>query len=144
MTTFVLDASAFLAWALPNQRTLATGRFFLAAENDEFVAPHIFDWEVGNVLLSLRRRGVLSGQAFAEVLADSSSLVIDRRPALTSDEIDDLMTVAGGMGLSLFDAAYLTLARSEGARLVSRDRQLLNVARTSGLGYVNLVEDVGL
>ncbi len=144
MTVFVLDASAALAWALPSQRTQGTHQFFASTERETFLAPHIFDWEVGNALLGLRRRGLISTGALADVLQDLSSLAITRRPALTLDEIDDLMAIAGGAELSLFDTAYFSLAMREAAHLVSRDRRLLDVARRCGLSCVDLMEDAGI
>jgi len=135
---FVIDASAALAWLLPSQSTAASVAFIETRGGESFIAPHIFCWEVGNVLLSLyRRRGLLSG-AHAEALLRLDALEIDLQPALSGSAIRELDHVARDIGLSLFDAAYLALALEHRCALVSRGERLLSVAKAEDIECIDL------
>ena len=142
MTTFVLDASAALASALPSQSTANSKTFFATHDTDDFIAPHIYAWEVGNALLALFRRGLLSAPALEGSLAQMAALSLVLWPALTSPQMDDLLARARLNGLSLFDMSYLALAQAQRATLVSRDRQLLDAAQRSGVECLDLIGGV--
>lgn len=140
MSEFVIDASAALAWLVRTQSTPASGRFLEVRDNNPFVAPYIFSWEVSNALLSLFRRGALSSTAHEQVLMELDGLEIRRQPAVSEVEIEAIATFARNVGLTLFDAAYLTLAEERAAPIVSRDERLLAAAAAHGVPYVDLRE----
>ena len=139
MSDFVVDASAALSWTLRSQSSLASEAFIRArASSDLFLAPDIFAWEVGNVLLALHRRGSLSDRAYADALFNFEVLRIERSPAATNAEISKVAILAKEIGLSLFDAAYLALAEDRDCMLVSRDERLLDVATARRVSCVDL------
>ena len=136
---FVLDASAALSWVLPSQSTVTSKSFFAEHDTDDFISPNIFSWEVGNALLALFRRSLISDNALEGGLSGLVDLGVSLRPSLSGAQMDDLVLAAKRHGLSLFDMSYLALATSERATLVSRDRQLLDAASRSGVECLDLI-----
>lgn len=124
----VLDTSAAIARVLPSQKTSAAADFF-ASTPQNFIAPRIFQWEFPNALLRFERNGALTHAEADRAIAIWLSIV-EMRDTLSPLS---LTTQARAERLSLFDAAYLHLAASEGAHLASRDTALLEAARRRGL-----------
>lgn len=138
MSDYVIDASAALACVLRSQSTAASINFIETRDRDRLVAPHIFGWEVGNVLLNLNRRRSLSDGAYDAALAELDSLEIALEPALSEFEMRELRRVARDVRLSLFDAAYMRMAAGHGCILVSRDARLLEMAAAGNVECVDL------
>jgi len=132
---FVVDASAALAWLVQTQATSRSAAFLAERDQDRLLAPYIFSWEVGNVLLSLHRRRALSAGAHGVVLADLAALEVDVQP---KGDIEDLAVFARVSRFSLFDAAYVKLAIERGAELVSRDAEMLAIAAEQGVPCIDL------
>lgn len=127
MTPVVLDASAGLAFLLAAQSTPAARAFLAESAAVAFRAPAIFTWEVTNVLQRHTVRGLRLG-AFEQALIELAALQIAIEPPMLDAEVQVLAREAFGLGLSVFDAAYLKLAMDHGAALASRDARLLSVA----------------
>ena len=66
--------------------------------------------------------------AFEQALIELAALQIAIEPPMLDAEVQVLAREAFGLGLSVFDAAYLKLAMDHGAALASRDARLLSVA----------------
>ena len=125
MTTFALDASTVLAWALEE----ADSRASLAretAENGQAVVPRLWWFEVRNGLLVNERRGRISKLLTERFLRDLSEFEISFDDA--PDEAS-VMALARRHRLTVYDAAYLELAQREGLELATLDRALANAAR---------------
>ena len=136
---FVVDASAALSWVLKSQASAASDAMLASRRPlDQMVAPDIFNWEVGNVLLSLRRNRRLSDQTLAESRASLAAIKIESRPPLSPGAIVELSHLAGTVGLSLFDVAYLALAQGLEGTLLSRDERLLSVATMARVECLDL------
>ena len=139
MSTFVVDASAALAWVLHSQSTERSGAFIQArGAEDRFAAPHIFSWEIGNVLVGLHRRGSLSQTVLSEARLALDLLRIERAAALGDAELREMTALANVVGLSLFDTAYFALAADQNWPLVSRDARLLEVALARNVQCLDL------
>lgn len=135
MTVVVLDASAALAWLLPSQMTNAANGLLAQADSIDFIAPHVFLWEVANVLAAkARRQGIVPVEALKRL--DEVQISFDSAP--DRERIPALMQVAMVAEVSLFDAAYLTLALEQGAGLASRDGALLTAAVAAGVDVFDL------
>ncbi|HUZ12219.1 MAG TPA: type II toxin-antitoxin system VapC family toxin [Caulobacteraceae bacterium] len=128
----VLDASAALASVLESQATAAADAFF-GAPPSTLIAPAIFSFEVRNALLHAERRGLIDADLVDETSLHLAAAVelwpLASRPA----DFVRLLNLARREVLSLFDAAYLDLARSEAASLASRDGPLIEAARRIGV-----------
>ncbi len=140
MKEFVIDASAALSWLAPTQATASSAVFLQTRRESRLVAPHIFNWEVGNTLIGLQRRRLLSAAALEQAFVDLRAFDVFVALPMSPSEIEDLALIAREWSLSLFDSAYLQLALERDFALVSRDSQLLTVAGSEGLECVDLRE----
>jgi len=139
----VLDASAAVALIRrePAAPALAEVLHASAREAVRLLAPEAFWLEIANVLV--RRHGLPPSEV-VEALREMDDLGIDTiridRPLLLV-----AIDLQARFGLSAYDAAYLALAETEDARLLTLDRQLALAAgpraiRIPGLGQERLAE----
>lgn len=118
--TIVVDASAIAAvvFGEPDGRTVAAH-----VDGERLIAPSLIDYELASVACKkLRRHPGLASAIFAAV-ARLQSLPITRVPA----PIGDVVALAAETGLTAYDAAYLWLALSQDAELVTLDDQLARI-----------------
>ena len=121
MSRLVVDASAALAWILPQQATARASAFSAELHRYDLIAPAIFEWEVFNIL-NLHRGRRISEARYQQAL----ETLVAAQIAVTAPESPQRLTeLAHAERLSLFDAAYLDLADAQGADVVSRDETLL-------------------
>lgn len=116
----VLDASAVIDWLL---RTPAGQRIEqrIYSGSESLHAPHLLDLEVAQVLRRLLREGIISALRASEVVDDLLALRLTRYPHFLFLPRIWLLR----HNLSAYDAAYVTLAESLNATLLTRDAHLL-------------------
>ena len=136
MTKLVIDASAAASWLLASQATSSATDFLDRIESFELVAPHVFQWEIGNLLVRQTRRE--PGFDLAGAFAVLDSLRIAHAPPVGREGVQALAHIAAARGLGLFDAGYLWLAMERDGALVSRDGELLAAATAAGLPVFDL------
>jgi predicted nucleic acid-binding protein len=127
MTALVLDASVTICWCFPDQRTDYSKAVLSSVTEGLAVVPALWAIEVGNVLLTSTRRGVLSPdlmRAFLENLADYQDP--DR-------VLGDVLRLAQKHRLTNYDACYLELAKRMSLPLASQDSALLTAAQREGV-----------
>jgi predicted nucleic acid-binding protein len=135
VTLAVLDASAALALAMPDEAAVAE-RVAAHLSHATATAPDLFVYEVANVLATAQRRGRLSASN-ARRIAD----LIDRldvrleRPA----PVAELSTLAFTLGLSAYDAAYLQMAERQGCPLITGDSRLASIAQARGVSVLPVI-----
>lgn len=135
MKTVTIDASAAASWLFPAQATRSADAFLTDKEPRRYIAPDIFLWEVGNLIVQ-RSRG---DQAVLDILLGRFvRLGIESQVPLSPEVVMDMMDQARSGGLRLFDAAYLAIAREHDAALASRDRRLLDAAVAAGVDVFDL------
>ena len=120
----VIDASALAEYLLG---TLHAGWVSarLRAVDDGIAAPHVIDLEVAQVLRRLVRTSEISLSRAQEALEDLATLPLDRFDhTFLLWRIWELRNV-----MTLYDAAYISLAEFLSAPLLTRDARL---ARTLG------------
>jgi len=119
----VVDASALLdvllgtEWAHEIERHIFTGR-------PQLHAPHLIDLEITQVLRRFCRRGEFSETRAKVALDDLADLSLERH------RHDPYLARIWSLreNLSAYDAAYVALAETLGATLVTRDRRLASAA----------------
>ena len=117
----VLDASVAIEVLLRSPKGLEVRRR-VTLEGKSLHAPHLIDLEVAHVLSRLERIGDLSVRRSGGVLADLADLRIYRYPHdLFLRRIWKLRK-----NLSAYDAAYVALAETLEATLLTLDRRLAN------------------
>ena len=119
----VLDASAAVDWLLQTSAGLRIDtRIFAPAES--LHAPHLIDLEVAQVLRRLVRDGTIAAQRGDQAIQDLQDLRITRYPHFVF--LSDIWRLRNN--LSAYDAAYVALAESLGAILISRDSRLVSAS----------------
>lgn len=136
MTKLVVDASAAASWLLASQATTPALDLLDRLGAFEPIAPHVFQWEIGNLLVRQTRRE--PGFDLREAFAVLDTLNITLAPAVGKEKIRSLTSVAAARGLSLFDAGYLWLAMKIDGAVASRDSGLLGAASAAGLPVFDL------
>ena len=107
---FVLDASVSACWAFADEVHPVADVTFSSLQTVEAIVPALWWFEIRNILVVNERRGRISEKdtdLFLRALAQLR-IRIDRAP-----EQADVLSLARVHSLSVYDAAYLELARRE-------------------------------
>ncbi|HVA27553.1 MAG TPA: type II toxin-antitoxin system VapC family toxin [Candidatus Baltobacteraceae bacterium] len=130
--SFVLDASATLAFVFPDERDEAAIELATRLEESGAVAPLIWRWEMQNVVIGAERRGRLTERKATTLLSD-----IDGLPVELDASEGAHVELARRYALSAYDALYLDLAFRKHLPLATRDARLLEAARRLGVGLLS-------
>jgi predicted nucleic acid-binding protein len=100
---------------------------------DTWIVPALWWFEVRNALVVNERRGRLTTQALEMALGELSqaAVTIDRTPDETM-----IIDLARRHRLTVYDAAYLELAKRERLDLATLDASLAEAARREGVAVV--------
>lgn len=130
---FVLDASTAACWAFDDEDHPTAALALELIRTDEAIVPALWWFEVRNTLIVNERRGRIAEAKTASFLTLLASLniALDTAP----DEIG-VLALARLHRLSVYDAAYLDLAKRVGAPLATLDGALAKAARTAGVALV--------
>jgi predicted nucleic acid-binding protein len=129
---FILDASLALEWFTSNASPQVLAKRELLDTRVALV-PHIWRFEVMNVVTRWLRRGDISEAGATLILNDVLAL-----PFAIVDEGDPelVVSLATAHDLSAYDAAYLRAAMITGEPLATLDSALLRAADTAGVPCV--------
>lgn len=129
--SWVLDASAALSLALPDEATPGLEKLLLSG--GEVAVPALWWYEIANGLASAERRKRLS-QAQAHQALESFRILSPKTDLRTGPECSwRLLALAREHGISTYDAAYLELAERLGHELLTLDHALSNAAKKAGV-----------
>jgi predicted nucleic acid-binding protein len=130
----VIDASIAIAWIADDERSEYADAVLVACGSDRAVVPALWRWEIANTLVMLERRGRVTDAA-ATYSSITRNLPIDAagepKEALSLEEIE----IARRHQLSVYDAAYLALAKSRGLPLATLDTQLARAAKAERIFF---------
>lgn len=130
---FVLDASIAVSWAFLDEDHPAASNALDLLGAEPGIAPSLFWFEVRNILVAAERRGRLNPAQTMEFLGALSAL------PLTLDRLPDegaVLQLARTHNLTVYDAAYLELARREGSMLATLDKALVRAAQAEGVTLI--------
>lgn len=134
MNRYVIDSSAVGPLVLEDEAEPHAPTILSLLTNAElFVPPHWF-FEVSNMLLVAMRRGRLTDAARTGALRRIADLDVEMDLPSLDHAWADSFDLAVADGLTLYDAAYLELARRRGYGLLTLDGALARAARERGLG----------
>lgn len=128
--SFVIDASILAAWFLNEKSDPRVEAAFDAVTRVETRAPILLYYELRNALLVSERRNRITEAMSAAFLRDLASLPIRLEPPA---EDASLMTLARNRGLTVYEAAYLELAKREALSLATLDGALEKAAIDEGV-----------
>ncbi len=127
---FVLDASVTACWAFDDEDHPLAALAIERMRTDEAHVPALWWFEVRNILIVNERRGRLTVDHTATFLRALSRLGI---AVDTSPDEAAILALARRHRLTVYDAAYLELARREALPLATLDSDLAAAARAEGL-----------
>ena len=131
---FTVDASIGVAWVHPAQATSGSQALLQAlGDGARAHAPALWPLETANALLVLVRRGKLTEEERGMALSALAQLSVTLDHEMASLAFTRLSALAFQHGLSLYDAAYLELARRLRVPLLTYDEALLRAAKAAGL-----------
>lgn len=139
MRVFVVDASLAVKWFVPEVNWVAA-RKWLDAPHD-YLAPDLIFPEVGNALWKKFRKGELTAEEAQSLVNDVS--VVGIEAVSMRALVSDAHAMAVKTGITVYDAAYLTLAvRLETQVVTGDDRFARKLAEHPLLApHVRSVED---
>jgi predicted nucleic acid-binding protein len=127
----VIDASVAIAWIADDERSAYADAVLAASGSDCAVVPALWRWEIANTLVVLERRGRLTDAA-ATYSSVTRHLPIDVVNDTTEVRGLAEIEIAQRHVLSVYDAAYLALAKSRGLLLATLDSRLAGAAMAEG------------
>lgn len=133
---FVLDASIPTSWALSDEDELTATAALKYADGDSCVVPTLWWFEIRNALLMAERRKRLTSADTARFLHDMADLKITED--FNPDETD-LLRLARTHRLTVYDAAYLELARRRSIPMATLDAALARAARAEKVPLIGRV-----
>ena len=127
---FVLDASVAAAWAFDDEDHPVARAAGGQLRTGEAITPALWWFELRNALVVNERRGRITEAGTAAFLRTVARLPIatDRTPVE-----DDVLALARRHRLTVYDAAYLELARRLAAPLATLDAALATAAAAEGV-----------
>ena len=136
--SLVLDCSATLAWVYAEETTAPIRSVFEAVLDGGAWVPALWRLEVANVLEMGVRRGRHDVDFRDGTLADLALLPIRLDPETDRHAWGATSRLATRHRLTLYDAAYLELARRAGLPLATLDHELRAAAMVEGVPLLGL------
>lgn len=133
MAAFVIDASVAIAGLAPDEGHARCVELVNRAAVERAAAPAIWPFEVLNVLALKRRKRAISEESYDWTLRSLRAMKI----AIDSGDLLEISIAANRLAqqhaLTVYDAAYLDLARRLSLPLATLDRQLAHAAMQQGV-----------
>jgi len=131
--SWVMDCSIAAALGLPDETSTVADAFLLQLSHDETWVPSLWWHEIGNVLLSAKRRQRISDNDISGLISLYGGLPVRTDHATGADCMNRVHRLSIAYDLSAYDAAYLELAERKQAGLATLDKKLLKAARDCGV-----------
>ncbi len=133
MSLLILDSSATLAWIYGDETTEAIRQVFDAVAEDGAVVPALWRLEVANSLTMAVQKRRINPNFRRAALADLALLDITTDQQTDSFAWTDTLNLADHFHLTVYDAAYLELARRRTLPLATLDQELRAAATAIGV-----------
>jgi predicted nucleic acid-binding protein len=130
----VIDASTALAWVF-DENDFAE-RFASQFASEKLLAPPIWRLEVVNVILRNERQKLITPDQGNRILAALDAIGVEIADSQSGQTLEQLAVFARPHQLTSYDAAYLTVALSASAALLTLDQNLIDAARRLGVSIV--------
>ena len=126
----VLDASITVSWLLdePSASDLEN-----VLGTERIIVPSHWTVEVGHAILKALRRNTIRQEQLIGIASDLDGLSISIQPPINVAEIVPLLNLAWEHGLTMYDAAYVQLARNRTAKLATLDKAMGQTAAKLGI-----------
>ena len=139
--TFVVDSSVTLTWCFEEERTAATEYLLDMVTDSGAIAPALWPLEVLNALLVAEKRKRVDFTRRHELISALRSLPITLDTKTSSQAWMTTNQLAEQYRLTIYDSAYLELARRLTLPLATLDADLREAARALGVSLLGTSED---
>jgi len=136
VSPLILDSSATLAWIYGDETTEAIRRVFEIVAESGALVPALWRLEVANSLTVAVRKRRIDPDFRRAALGDLSLLDITTDQQTDSYAWTDTLNLADQLHLTVYDAAYLELARRRALPLATLDQQLRTAATAIGVAVL--------
>lgn len=137
MTALVVDASVVAKWFIPEEYSAVSRR--LISPRRTLLAPELIWSEVGNIAWKRVRRGEMSGEEAAQLVADLVRMPFDVVPM--QGLLEPALALAITTGRTVYDCMYLALAIDRKCRLISADERFINALASTP--FAKFVRHIG-
>jgi predicted nucleic acid-binding protein len=134
--SLVIDSSITLAWYFEDEQTSASLAVLRRVAAEGAIVPALWRLEVANGLQTAVRRSRITATYRDSSLADLDSLAIALDAHTDEHAWTTTLQLAERHGLTLYDAAYLELARRRQLPLATLDRELAAAASAEQIPVV--------
>ncbi len=131
--SFVLDSSVTLAWCFDDERSDATDALLEQVVESGAEAPSHWPLEILNALAMAERRGRIKPDQRQRLAGFLHDLPVTIDVETVSQAWATTSRLAEQFRLTIYDAAYLELARRLGLPLATLDKELRAAAGTLGI-----------
>lgn len=130
---FVIDASVAACWLMPDEMHPVADAARRRMRDEPALVPAVWSFEVRNVLIASEWRGRIDAGRTARALALLSEL-----PVSVDHDADEaaILSLCRHHRLSVYDAAYLSLAIREKLVLATLDDALARAAAIEGVALL--------
>ena len=130
---FVLDASVTAAWCFRNEGSALTTALLEEMRQRKAVVPTLWHVETANMLLQAERRRRITEAECAVLTGFLAALPIETDTESDRRSHGPILALARHHRLTAYDATYLDVAQRRGLPLATRDQELADAARKSGV-----------
>jgi predicted nucleic acid-binding protein len=128
----VVDASVALSWCFADETSDLSRKSLATATAQGVVVPLIWRYEIANVLRSAVRQNRISEDDLLGVLALLSRPALRTVDLTLPDLCQPVLALALAHNISVYDASYLHVARSQMLPLATLDQRLHAAATAAG------------
>jgi predicted nucleic acid-binding protein len=136
--SLILDASATLAWLLPNEITEEIERLFNRVLSEGAFVPQLWRLEVANILTLSVRRARITSTYRNTALEQLKQLAIAIDGETSQYAWSRTLAFADKYGLTVYDAAYLELADRLELPLATLDDDLRHAAEEEDITLLGI------
>jgi len=133
----VVDSSMALSWLFADERDDEARQAARTVAKRGALVPAIFRWEIQNALAVAVRRGRILESQPSVLLARLDRVGLQTDAAILELPLTTGFDLAERFGLTVYDAAYLELARRRRTPLMTRDQKLAEAALALDLLWIH-------
>jgi len=122
-----------VTWFFEDEITTRTRAILDGLPEGGAVVPCLWHLEVANALIVAARRKRFDHQHIPQAVGRLALLPVEAQAAPNAAQLRDILALATTQSLTMYDAAYLELARRAQAALATDDDALQRAARSIGI-----------
>lgn len=141
MNSIVIDASVALKWFLKNEKDRDKAKLLLKQFADgkiKFIVPTLWLYEIANVFksnIAQKMMSKITAKRYLKKIKDLDIVSVD-----FDSVVDAALNLSVKLGISVYDAAYIALSKSQNLPFYTADQKLLDKIPVSFKKVYNLAK----